>query len=100
MTVPALNASGFKGFWAKVVRWASNDLCRGSRESLAEAVGSPDVLVSCVGAVGFDRQGLRQGNGVANAELARVVTPAPATHRGKLDGRRGKVVVCESDTIS
>jgi len=66
-TVPAWAAGES---WASEVTWVANELTRGSREALEAAVGSPDVVVSCVGAVGFDVQGLMLGNGVANAEAA------------------------------
>ena len=56
--------------WAAEVEWVGcGDYTRGPREALAQAVGSPDAVVSAVGAVGFDRQGLMLGNGVANVEL-------------------------------
>jgi hypothetical protein len=61
------------------VEWKANDLTRGARESLEAAVGKPDVLVSCVGSVGFDVQGLLLGNAMANeaaaAAAAKVGTP-------------------------
>jgi len=54
--------------WVSSVQWVSNDLCRGSREELSSALGTPDVVVSCIGAIGFDTQGLLLGNAVANIE--------------------------------
>ena len=56
--------------WTKQVSWVKNEFTRGSREKLQEAIGSPDAVVSCVGAIGVDQQGLLLGNGVANAEAA------------------------------
>lgn len=56
--------------WVSEVEWIDNELTRGSREGLMEAVGSPDSVVSCVGAIGADVQSLLVGNGVANAEAA------------------------------
>ena len=56
--------------WTKQVSWAKNEFTRGSREKLQEAIGSPDAVISCVGAIGADQQGLLLGNGVANAEAA------------------------------
>jgi len=56
--------------WTKQVSWAKNEFTRGSREKLQEAIGSPDAVISCVGAIGVDQQGLLLGNGVANAEAA------------------------------
>ena len=56
--------------WTKQVSWVKNEFTRGSREKLQEAIGSPDAVVSCVGAIGADQQGLLLGNGVANAEAA------------------------------
>ncbi len=58
------------------VEWKANDLTRGARETLADAIGQPDVVISCVGAVGFDVQGLLLGNGIANAEAARASAAA------------------------
>ena len=52
--------------WASAVDWRTQDLTRGARDNLEAAVGAPDVLVSCVGSVGFDMQGLILGNGIAN----------------------------------
>jgi hypothetical protein len=40
------------------------------------AVGTPEALVSCVGAVGFDVQGLLLGNGVANVAGAKAAATA------------------------
>eukprot|EP00566_Odontella_aurita_P036166 CAMPEP_0113536392 /NCGR_PEP_ID=MMETSP0015_2-20120614/6232_1 /TAXON_ID=2838 /ORGANISM="Odontella" /LENGTH=318 /DNA_ID=CAMNT_0000435745 /DNA_START=103 /DNA_END=1059 /DNA_ORIENTATION=- /assembly_acc=CAM_ASM_000160 len=57
--------------WTKSVEWKSNNLVRGPRESLLDSVGSPDAVVSTVGAIGFDVQSLLLGNGVANAEAAK-----------------------------
>ena len=54
------------GAWTQQVKWVANDLTRGSRQELEAAVGQPDVVVSCVGTVGFDGRGLELGNGVAN----------------------------------
>jgi len=56
--------------WAAGVEWVANDLTRGPREALEEAVGAPDVCISCVGSVGFDGRGLELGNGVANVRAA------------------------------
>jgi len=61
------------------VTWRANELTRGSREALAEAIGSPDVVVSCVGAIGFDVQGLLLGNGIANVEAARAAKAVGAS---------------------
>jgi nucleoside-diphosphate-sugar epimerase len=52
--------------WASSVNWVANDLTRGPIETLQEALGKPEALVSCVGAIGFDRQGLLLGNGKAH----------------------------------
>ena len=64
--------------WVDGVEWRRNELTRGAREALAEAIGAPDVVVSCVGAVGFDRQGLLLGNGAANVEGVRAARAAGA----------------------
>ena len=57
--------------WAASVEWKANEFYRGAREGLEEAVGSPSVVVSCLGAVGFDGQYLLQGNGKANVEAVK-----------------------------
>ena len=62
--------------WTAKVQWVANDLTRGARENLAAAIGDPDAIVSTVGAIGFDRQGLLLGNGVANVEVARAAQAA------------------------
>ena len=64
--------------WASAVEWRKNDITRGPREQLVEAVGSPDAVISTVGAIGFDVQGLLLGNGVANAEGAKAAKAAGA----------------------
>jgi len=61
------------------VEWVSTDITRGPREGLLKALGQPDVVVSCVGAVGFDKQGLLLGNGKANAEIATAAKAAGAS---------------------
>ena len=40
--------------WTSEVEWVANDLTRGSREALEAAIGAPEVVVSCVGSIGFD----------------------------------------------
>ena len=62
--------------WTKDVTWVANNLVRGPRETLEEAIGEPDAIVSCVGAIGFDVQGLKLGNGKANAEVAKAAAKA------------------------
>jgi len=62
--------------WTTEVAWVANDLTRGARENLEAAVGSPDVLVSCVGSVGFDMQGLILGNGIANVAATKAAAKA------------------------
>jgi len=62
--------------WTQQVEWVANDLVTGAREKLREAVGTPDVVVSCVGSVGWDRQGLLLGNGIANKEVAAAASMA------------------------
>ena len=64
--------------WTQQVSWRANELTRGPREALQEAIGKPDAVVSCIGAIGFDRQGLLQGNGVANVEAAAAAKVAGA----------------------
>jgi hypothetical protein len=63
--------------WASEVTWVSNDFTRGSRQALEAAIGEPDALVSCVGAVGFDRQALILANGKANADIASAAAKLP-----------------------
>ena len=62
--------------WASSVEWKSVNLLRGARENIGTALTDADAIVSCVGAIGFDRQGLLQGNGKANVEAANA---APAS---------------------
>ena len=56
--------------WTAEVEWVANDLTRGSREALEAAIGAPEVVISCVGSIGFDGRGLELGNGVANVRAA------------------------------
>jgi nucleoside-diphosphate-sugar epimerase len=63
--------------WVNDVTWVKNDFTRGARAALESAIGEPDALVSCVGAVGFDRQQLILANGKANAEIAKVAAKMP-----------------------
>lgn len=56
--------------WTSKVEWKAVNIVRGPREGLEAAIGSPDAIVSTVGAIGFDRQNLRLGNGVANRDIA------------------------------
>ena len=56
--------------WTSKVTWVKNDPLDGARENLEAAIGSPDAVVSCVGAVGFDKQNLIQNNGKVNQEIA------------------------------
>ena len=60
--------------WCSGVEWVANDLTRGSRGALEAAVGAPDVLVSCVGTIGFDVQGGLIGNGQANVAAAQAAS--------------------------
>ena len=62
--------------WASKVEWTACDLLRGARENIGTALGDAEAIVSCVGAIGFDRQELLMGNGKANVEA---VNAAPAT---------------------
>ena len=57
--------------WASQVEWKSSDLARGSLEAVTEALGTPEAFISCVGTIGFDRQGLLVGNGKANADCSK-----------------------------
>ena len=62
------------GSWASSVKWVANDFTRGSMGELEAALGTPEAFVSCVGTVGFDRQGLVLGNGKANVDCAKALT--------------------------
>lgn len=62
--------------WTESVTWKATSFLRGARENLEEAIGSPSVVVSCIGAVGFDGQQLVQGNGKANVEAVRAAKKA------------------------
>lgn len=59
--------------WAGSVTWVASDLTRGSMESLEAALGAPEAFVSCVGSIGFDRQGLLLGNGKTNADCTKAL---------------------------
>ena len=52
--------------WTNQVEWKSADLLSASDEALDAVVGSPDAVVSCVGAIGTDPSVLLKGNGDAN----------------------------------
>ena len=52
--------------WTKQVEWKSADLLSSSDEALDAVVGTPDAVVSCVGAIGTDPSILLKGNGDAN----------------------------------
>lgn len=67
--------------WVTSVTWVANDFTRGSLERLSEAIGTPDAYVSCVGSIGFDRQGLLLGNGKANVDAAKALKPAGTVQR-------------------
>lgn len=60
--------------WTSSVSWVANDMTRGSLDGLKAALGEPEAFVSCVGTVGFDRQGLLLGNGKANADCAKALS--------------------------
>lgn len=80
--VVSLSASGAAPCseeWTKAVVWRKNNLLRGPREQLIEAMGQPDAVVSAVGVIGFDVQGSLLGNGVANAEGAKAAKAAGAS---------------------
>ncbi len=80
--------------WAVSVKWLKNDFTRGSRGKLADDIGSPDVLISCVGTLGFDRQGLLLGNGVANVEAMQAAREA-GTSKYVLLSVASEVAKCE-----
>jgi len=67
--------------WASSVSWVANDLTRGPIEGLQSALGQPEVLVSCVGAIGFDRQELLQGNGKAHVDVAKALKKTGGVQR-------------------
>merc|ERR1719261_1897909 len=48
---------------------------------LEEALGTPDAFVSCVGAIGFDRQGLLLGNGKTNSDVAKCLAKIGGVQR-------------------
>ena len=56
--------------WTKEVTWKATNIVRGPRETLEACIGTPDAIVSCQGSIGFDRQGLLLGNGIANKDIA------------------------------
>lgn len=67
--------------WVERVVWVANDLTKGARADLEAAVGKPEAVVSCVGAVGFDGANLLNGNGKANTEAAKAVKKAGTAKR-------------------
>eukprot|EP00967_Tisochrysis_lutea_P021338 scaffold24240_cov27-Tisochrysis_lutea.AAC.3 len=67
--------------WVESVEWVANELTKGPREDLEAAIGTPDAVVSCVGAVGFDGANLLNGNGKANTEAAKAVKKAGTATR-------------------
>ena len=54
--------------WVTGVEFKALDLVGASEEAVAEAIGAPDVLVSCVGVVGTDAAELLAGNGATNVK--------------------------------
>lgn len=48
--------------WTQDVTWKSADLLNGNTD-----MANPDVVVSCLGVVGFDKEELKRGNGVTNS---------------------------------
>lgn len=52
--------------WTGKVDWKSADLLSADEASLDQVVGSPDAVISCVGAIGTDPDVLLKGNGDAN----------------------------------
>ena len=52
--------------WTNQVTWKSADLLSGDEAQIANAIGSPDSIVSCVGVVGTDPIELLDGNGKTN----------------------------------
>ena len=67
--------------WSSQVKWVANDMTRGEMEGLVTAVGTPEAFVSCVGSVGFDRQGLLVGNGKANVDICKALTKVGTVQR-------------------
>ena len=52
--------------WTKQVEWKKANLLSSSDDELDAVVGSPDAVISCVGAIGTDPSILLEGNGSAN----------------------------------
>ena len=67
--------------WTKEVKWVANELTRGPMQDVEAALGNPEAFVSCVGSVGFDRQGLALGNGKANADVAKALSKLGGVQR-------------------
>ena len=82
--------------WTDSVEWIANDLIRGSRESLNVALGTPEAVVSCVGAVGFDTQLLLLGNGKANSDAAREIKAIGSAKKYVYVSVASEVVKCEN----
>lgn len=54
--------------WTKVVNWKALDLLTASSDELAECLGNPEALISCLGVIGTDPDVLLKGNGDANVD--------------------------------
>lgn len=52
--------------WVKTVTWNSVDLLSTEEQLLDDAIGKPEVVISCVGVIGTDPEVLKDGNGKAN----------------------------------
>lgn len=80
--------------WTEKVKWVSQDLTRGAREKMEAAIGTPDCLVSCIGTVGVDVQGLLLGNGITNKNAAAAAKKA-GTSRFVFCSVASEVVACK-----
>lgn len=52
--------------WSSEVVWKACDLLAANDEALDQAIGQPNAIISCVGAIGTDIDKLVKGNGEAN----------------------------------
>ena len=52
--------------WASSVQWVAVDLLSSGDAAIDAAMGSPEAVVSCVGAIGTDPDVLKTGNGACN----------------------------------
>lgn len=81
--------------WTSEVKWVSVDLLAGDEMTLDKAVGNPDAIVSCVGAVGTDSEKLKEENGAANVAAFASAKRGGMVKRSALVSVASEVSACE-----